>query len=51
MLLLLRNEQLTIVVEQSIQTLQYLSFGKVELIKDKPVPLSDSLHQWAFSED
>ena len=50
MFLLLRNKKLSVVIKQSVEALQYLSFGQVELIQNQPVALPHCLHQWPLSE-
>ena len=51
MLLLLWDEKLSIVIQQSVQALQNLSFGKIEFIQDKPVPFSNCLDEWPFPKN
>ena len=50
-LLLLRNEQLSIIIKQSVKAFQNFSFCQVELIQYEPVPFPDSLNKRSFSED
>ena len=50
MLLLFWDEQLPIVIKKTIQTLENLCLGQVQLVQDKPVSFTYCLDQRSFSE-
>ena len=47
-LLELGDEELAIIVEEAVQSLEDVGGGQVELVEDDPVPAANSLHERAL---